>query len=1504
MSKHHRLTLPDLILVFLVSLAFISGNAHAGMVTGPGGGSPSPYTPGSGGGGSSVLAHAMWVYYWIDDPSQSAKISGARSSLADDLTVSDCGQYGGFYVLQVMNNGPSGKLWYRSMSGATTVANVLASWDEFYIPPEGNWAIANQSPKKGIYNEDNTNVTPYITNDGKYWPNGSKDCNTYGNSQYWTCNNPGSYGSGIDWMPKWATIKSLFKSKNGGTTQCTIGSWSGDCFGSSSPLAYFCYGKDPSKTFTLSYNKNTTDSVSGMPSSTSCTTTDNSCTVTVSSATPSRTGYVFSGWKNGSGTSYSAGNTSISDNVTLYAQWTALDYATFSGSVAVSSSNLKSDSTYDFRGNGYDTSYTLTSTYKITRTNNNPSSATSRFNYSTSSYPTSSALTTSALTNNSSYSYPVDNSITVANGATNNYCFYLSYDDKVGYNGSSIKEQHFDGRASKCVSIYNPNKYVATFSGSIASVANGSGLSDNSSVADGKIGNGFKSQFTLTPTYNIKRTNNSPTWAVSSQYATSDSSQPTSSSSTSNSMTHNQSQDIAGSAKNVIVNIGGTASQCFYISYDNQVIYIDSVLDKRVFSGRASRCFSFTNPAKTHETTFSASSTGVIDAHDKLTRTDNNHKGYINNVKRRSGTNSDNDGRYVDDFPANSTYTTTFKHTITRTDSGTTAYSVGGDYTISSATVPYQVQQYQYNETKRIYEWTNISGKSGTLSLAKDASSTIESNPSFTLNINNRGKYIYYCQRVAYRPSNTYTTTTDTQHRDSHIDSPSYADWAYTSAVCITIYNPKWTEDYVRTSSGAIDYLTHNISVTGNTTNVVPSGAALTSGNLNGNANFEATGFHPSFTYGHTLKRTDSGADETDAIFSGKYFQPSIYNNNAYKVKTSMWGSETGIRSSMYQVYPYKLQNGSFTTVNGYPVSFGASNKNSGDSWSSGDGYSNRLEGRTNTIFNTNSARGNTTSTRNAFLYSLLANGTKNFKQGTYNTRAAWIVRYQKIQRKGYCDNPSYVVTSNVFDRIEKADAAPVATAPAISDPASAYHSYSIYRPYNFRITSIRPGQSSITSSLIAYAGDTFDIKYNITVDRNDTTHAFITDPNHTANARYVYPVVYTLPNGISAASAGTRTHEEANVASPCAYFNSIATSCTMLETGHGLKLVAAEDSSYKPTDGDSDTHFRHVYAGYGNGGNTYKYTLSYTTGTITVPTLHVGEKFCVALAVRNYSSTSNNFFISASTCRNISKNPSLQAHGGSVISGGGIITSQSAYNSKLFGSWADFAVTASKEPIVRMASGASMLGGIAQNATTCTKSPLTITNRQCPDNKLGDSSVYARTELIKKTLEYFHGGSNLGAIPGGVITSGTHIVRSTTGITINRDIITNSTFPYGSDDLPQVIIIAPSINITSNVTRIDAWLIATGNDGYGGNIDTCSDVAESDLSASVCERQLVINGALSGSKIFFKRTANGDPSLNNQADSAELVNYDPSTIIWGTRKATENSVPSIVYLKKLPPRY
>ena len=122
-------------------------------------------------------------------------------------------------------------------------------------------------------------------------------------------------------------------------------------------------------TYAITYNKNTTESVSGMPSNQ---TKIKDQSITLSSNSPTRSGYSFSGWNtkaDGSGTNYSGG-TSYTTNadLTLYAKWTNVTYT-------ISYNKNTSDSVSNIPGN-----QTKTYGQTITLSSNTPTRTGYTFN--------------------------------------------------------------------------------------------------------------------------------------------------------------------------------------------------------------------------------------------------------------------------------------------------------------------------------------------------------------------------------------------------------------------------------------------------------------------------------------------------------------------------------------------------------------------------------------------------------------------------------------------------------------------------------------------------------------------------------------------------------------------------------------------------------------------------------------------------------------------------------------------------------------------------------------------------------------------------------------------------------------------------------------------------------------------------------------------------------------------------------------------------------------------
>lgn len=73
------------------------------------------------------------------------------------------------------------------------------------------------------------------------------------------------------------------------------------------------------------YDKNTVEDVTNLPGTTRAELEDNVYKATISTTTPHRSGYQFTGWKDADNNDYIAGNKyTITDDITLYAQWNML----------------------------------------------------------------------------------------------------------------------------------------------------------------------------------------------------------------------------------------------------------------------------------------------------------------------------------------------------------------------------------------------------------------------------------------------------------------------------------------------------------------------------------------------------------------------------------------------------------------------------------------------------------------------------------------------------------------------------------------------------------------------------------------------------------------------------------------------------------------------------------------------------------------------------------------------------------------------------------------------------------------------------------------------------------------------------------------------------------------------------------------------------------------------------------------------------------------------------
>ena len=152
-------------------------------------------------------------------------------------------------------------------------------------------------------------------------------------------------------------------------------------------------------------------------------------------------------------------------------------------------------------------------------------------------------------------------------------------------------------------------------------------------------------------------------------------------------------------------------------------------------------------------------------------------------------------------------------------------------------------------------------------------------------------------------------------------------------------------------------------------------------------------------------------------------------------------------------------------------------------------------------------------------------------------------------------------------------------------------------------------------------------------------------------------------------------------------------------------------------------------------------------------------------------------------------------------------------------------------------------------------------------------------------------------------------MLRCDGNVNINSDIIIGDRTYTKIDQLPQVVIIANNINISSNVTRLDAWLIATSRDAEStgsadGNINTCSDFAPSQTpSDGACSSKLVVNGPVIAGKVYLNRTYGALPG-DGSIEPAEVFNLRADTYLWAYSQSEDYHQVITTYSRELAPRY
>ena len=163
---------------------------------------------------------------------------------------------------------------------------------------------------------------------------------------------------------------------------------------------------------------------------------------------------------------------------------------------------------------------------------------------------------------------------------------------------------------------------------------------------------------------------------------------------------------------------------------------------------------------------------------------------------------------------------------------------------------------------------------------------------------------------------------------------------------------------------------------------------------------------------------------------------------------------------------------------------------------------------------------------------------------------------------------------------------------------------------------------------------------------------------------------------------------------------------------------------------------------------------------------------------------------------------------------------------------------------------------------------------------------------------------SQLWTSTDGEHSSNTYVVQ------VKGTLYINQNFRYGNIDdqentmytsvseVPQTIFIAKDIKISSEVTHLDAWLLAENS------IDTCYVSGGAAVSVNNCDSQLTITGPVITKKLYLNRTYGGNGGISSNSQPAEIFKLNPMVYLWGYSQTQRYMQAITTYQREMPTRY
>lgn len=321
------------------------------------------------------------------------------------------------------------------------------------------------------------------------------------------------------------------------------------------------------------------------------------------------------------------------------------------------------------------------------------------------------------------------------------------------------------------------------------------------------------------------------------------------------------------------------------------------------------------------------------------------------------------------------------------------------------------------------------------------------------------------------------------------------------------------------------------------------------------------------------------------------------------------------------------------------------------------------------------------------------------------------------------------------------------------------------------------------------------------------------------------------------------------------------------------------------------------------------------TDGIIIPNNAEIGSRYCIGLSISPYkmskdesqgvqnAKVGHEWRHSAPICVLVVKKPKMQIWSNGIYARGGIKTSRSDIGGKTFGSWVEFEALGGK-PIIGFKTESSQntnnltfrngINNGGRSASIVDKGSWgawgTSNNVQGLINSI--KSRYPSSNAAKNVRVEGNSGAN--ANIGGLTGTGTNIYYGK-DITITGNIVNSEPKANAGGQFAQTIIIADNIKISKDVTRVDAWLIASGE------INTCP-VGKTDVNEINCGKPLAVNGPVIARTLNSWRTAGSNP--NNREEPAETYNQRADVYLWAYGQAGGPGRIITTYTKELPVRY